>query len=160
MQPPAISPKEMNFLRIVTAMAWADGQLEADEIRIMLDEFAELFAKSEADKPALRRSLREYLEQNVPLEELIPQLQSEEERKLVLRLVYQVIQASRRRPDEPLVNMDEAAAYQRLVRLLELPGDVVAEIESSVIPPDDSAGGGIIKTLATRLHRLIQPFGS
>jgi sulfur carrier protein ThiS len=147
----------MNFLRIVTAMAWADGQLEADEIRIMLDEFAELFAKSDADKPTLRRSLREYLEQNVPIEELVPQLAGEEERKLVLRLVYQVIQASRRRPDEPLVNMDEAAAYQRLVRILELPKETVAEIESSVIPPEESVGGGIIKNLAAKLHRLIQP---
>ncbi|CAN1210932.1 TerB family tellurite resistance protein [Tumidithrix helvetica PCC 7403] len=153
--PPPINPRQMDILRAVAAMAWADGQLEPDEIRLMLDEFVVLFAKSEAEKPTLKQSLREYFDQNLPLDEIIPQIKRVEDRKLVLRLAYQVIQASRRRPDEPRVNLDEAAAYQRLVRMLDLSADDVADIEASVIPTDETQSTGIIKALAARLHNLI-----
>jgi uncharacterized membrane protein YebE (DUF533 family) len=153
--PPPINPRQMDILRAVASMAWADGQLEPDEIRLMSDEFAILFAKSEVEKSTLKQNLREYFDQNLPLDEIIPQIERIEDRKLVLRLAYQVIQASRRRPDEPRVNLDEAAAYQRLVRMLDLPADDVADIEASVIPTDEIQATGLIKALAARLHSLI-----
>ncbi len=154
--PPPITPHQMAILRAVTAMAWADGQLEPDEIRLMLDQFAMLFAKTEVEQRSLKQSLREYLGQIVPLEEVIPHLQTEVDRKLVLKLSYQVIQASRRSPGEPNVNLDEAAAYQRLIRLLDLSADDVADIEAEVIPSDEASQGGIIQSLASRLHQLIK----
>lgn len=154
--PPPINPRQMDILRVVAAMAWADGQLEPDEIRLMLDQFAILFSKSDAEQKQLKQGLREYLGQNIPLEEVIPNLKTEADRKLVLKLAYQVIQASRRSPDEPNVNIDEAAAYQRLVRLLDLPPDEVADIEAEVVPPGEEHSGGIIQALATRLHSLIK----
>ncbi|PZO37426.1 MAG: branched-chain amino acid ABC transporter ATP-binding protein [Pseudanabaena frigida] len=154
--PPPIGPRQMDMLRAVAAMAWADGKLEPDEIRLMLDEFAALFAKSEAERSTLKTRLREYLGQNIPLEEVIPNIKSFEDRKMTLRLGYQVIQASRRNPDEPLVNLDEAAAYQRLVRILDLPPQVVADIEASISPPEETQPSGIIKALALRLHKLLK----
>ncbi len=153
--PPPISPRQMDILRAVAAMAWADGKLEPDEIRLMLDEFAALFAKTDAERNSLKNRLREYLGQNIPLEEVVPNIKSIEDRKLTLRLGYQVIQASRRNPDEPRVNLDEAAAYQRLVRILDLPSDLVADIEASIIPPDELYPQGIIKSLASRLHKIL-----
>ncbi|WP_271251852.1 TerB family tellurite resistance protein [Pseudanabaena sp. Chao 1811] len=153
--PPPISPRQMDILRAVAAMAWADGKLEPDEIRLMLDEFAMLFAKSESEHNSLKSRLREYLGQNIPLEEVVPHIKSIEDRKLTLRLGYQVIQASRRSPNEPRVNLDEAAAYQRLVRILDLPSDMVADIEASIVPPEESQSNGIIKALALRLHKLL-----
>jgi len=152
--PPPISPRQMDMLRAVAAMAWADGKLEPDEIRLMLDEFATLFATSETERDSLKIQLKDYLGQNIPLEEVIPNIKSIEDRKMILRLGYQVIQASRRNPDEPLVNLDEAAAYQRLVRILGLPADVVAEIEGSIAPTDQSHPNEIVKALASRLHKL------
>jgi hypothetical protein len=145
----------MDILRAVAAMAWADGKLEPDEIRLMLDEFAVLFAKNETERSSLKTRLRDYLGQNIPLEEVIPNIKSIEDRKLTLRLGYQVIQASRRSPDEPMVNLDEAAAYQRLVRILDLPPEVVANIEASIAPPEDFNPNGIIKALALRFHKLL-----
>jgi hypothetical protein len=145
----------MDMLRAVAAMAWADGKLEPDEIRLMLDEFAALFAKSETERDSLKIQLRDYLGQNIPLEEIIPNIKSLEDRKTILKLGYQVIQASRRNPDEPLVNLDEAAAYQRLVRILDLPADVVTEIEEAIAPTDESLPNGIVKTLASKLHKLL-----
>ncbi len=153
--PPPINPRQMDILRAVAAMAWADGKLEPDEIRMMLDEFAVLFAKNETERNSLKTRLRDYLGQNIPLEEVIPNIKSIEDRKLTLRLGYQVIQASRRSPDEPMVNLDEAAAYQRLVRILDLPQEVVANIEASIAPPEDFHPNGIIKALALRFHKLL-----
>ena len=153
--PPPISPRQMDMLRAVAAMAWADGTLEPDEIRIMLDEFAMLFAKTDAERTALKSRLKDYLGQNIPLEEVVPNIKSVEDRKMTLRLGYQVIQASRRDPDEPMINLYEAAAYQRLVRILDLPPEVVADIEASIAPPEESNPNGIIKALASRLHKLL-----
>jgi hypothetical protein len=145
----------MDMLRAVAAMAWADGKLEPDEIRLMLDEFANLFGTSETERSSLKIQLRDYLGQNIPLEEVIPNIKSIEDRKTILKLGYQVIQASRRNPDEPMVNLDEAAAYQRLVRILDLPSDVVTEIEEAIAQTDQSHPNGIIKALASRLHKLL-----
>jgi hypothetical protein len=153
--PPPISPRQMDMLRAVAAMAWADGKLEPDEIRLMLDEFAMLFAKTETERSALKTRLKDYLGQNIPLEEVIPNIKSIEDRKMTLRLGYQVIQASRRNPDEPMINLDEAAAYQRLVRILDLPPEVVADIEASIAPTEESHPNSIIKSLASRLHKLL-----
>jgi len=153
--PPPINPRQMDMLRAVSAMAWADGKLEPDEIRLMLDEFAILFANSEADRTTLKNSLREYLSQNIPLEEVVPNIKSIEDRKMTLRLGYQVIQASRRNPDEPMVNLDEAAAYQRLVRILDLAPEIVAEVEALNKLSEQPNSNGIIKSLASRLHKLI-----
>lgn len=156
--PPPISPRQMDMLRAVAAMAWADGKLEPDEIRLMLDEFATLFSTSEAERDSLKIQLKDYLGQNIPLEEVIPNIKSIEDRKMILRLGYQVIQASRRNPDEPMINLDEAAAYQRLVRILDLPADVMAEIEGAIALTDQSHPNGIVKALASRLHKLLGNF--
>ncbi len=153
--PPPINPRQMDMLRAVAAMAWADGKLEPDEIRTMLDEFAILFAKTDAERISLKDRLRHYLGQNIPLEEVVPNIKSIEDRKMTLRLGYQVIQASRRSPNEPMINLDEAAAYQRLVRILDLPAEVVAEIEVAIAPPETSYPNGIIKALALKLHKLL-----
>ena len=42
--PPSITPHQMNLLRIVTALAWSDGNLAAEEVDVMLDHFSRIFA--------------------------------------------------------------------------------------------------------------------
>lgn len=147
--PPPISPRQMDILRAVTAMAWADGQLEPEEIKVMLGEFARLFAKSPEQIDRLQIQLEEYLGQNIPLEEVIPQIQSSD-RLVVAQLAYQVISASRRTPDEPAINLEEAAAFQRLVRLLQLSDREVAEIVSAEAPTASDP-----QTLATKIHQVL-----
>ena len=153
--PPPISPRQMDILRAVAAMAWADGQLEPDEICLMLDEFAMLFSQSGTEQEQLKIRLSDYLGQNIPLEEVVPSIKSLEDRKMTLKLAYQVIQSSRRNPDEPLINLDEAAAYQRLVRMLALPAEVVSEVEQAIAPVQESHPNEAIKDLAAKLHNLI-----
>jgi len=129
---PSISPRQMNLLRVVAAMSWSDGELSPEESNLILDRFSQLFAQDAAQQAQLRQELQAYVTQNIPLEELVPKLQTEAEKFLVLQLGYAVIQASRRAPDEPLVNEEEKAAYAKLIDLLQLPPEQVAALEAEM----------------------------
>ncbi len=129
---PSISPRQMNLLRVVAALAWSDGELSPEENALILERFAQLFAQDATQQAQLRQELQEYVTQNIPLEELVPKLQTETEKFLVLQLGYAVIQASRRTPDEPLVNAEEKAAYAKLISLLQIPAEQVAALEAEM----------------------------
>jgi hypothetical protein len=98
----------------------------------MLERFSSLFASSPDSKEPLKQDLQGYLMQNLPLEELVPKLQTEEERRLVLKLGYEAIASSSRTPDEPKINNEEASAYYKLLSLLDLPEETVKELEAQV----------------------------
>jgi len=151
--PPSITPRQMNLLRIVTSMAWADGELATEEVNLMLDRFCSLFAP-DGDAQQMQQELRDYIMQNIPLDELIHQLETQEEKELVLRLGYQVISSSSRTPDEPKINAEEAAAYEKLVRLLNLPEDAVKRIEAEASAADTSEG--IVEQMAQKLQDFIK----
>jgi hypothetical protein len=126
--PPAISPKQMNILRAVTAMAWADGVLEPGEIDVMADKLSQIFAPQPEDRAALSTRIQEYFDQNIPLEEILPKLPDEGDRCLILKLGYLTIEASARAEGEPVVNPQELDAFQRLAKLLQLPADAVRQV--------------------------------
>lgn len=152
--PPSITPRQMNLLRAVTSMAWCDGHLATEEIDVMLDQFSRLFASEPRQQQQLQQELRDYVIQNIPLEEIIPKLESQEERELVLQLGYQVIRSSARTPHEPHINDEEAAAYDRLKRLLNLPADVVERTEAAAeasIQGDE----GIVDILVIQIDHFI-----
>ena len=151
--PPSISPRQMNLLRIVASMAWADGELATEEVDLMLDRFCSLFA-SDREQQQMQQELRDYIMQNIPLDELIHQLESQAERELVLQLGYEVIASSSRTPEEPKINAEEAAAYQKLVRLLELPEDTVKRIEAEASATHTS--GSVVENLAQKLEQFIK----
>ena len=130
---PSITPRQMNMFRIVASMAWSDGSLAGEEADLMLERLSSLFVTDPTQQHTLQQELRDYLMQNIPLEELTSKLQNHEEREIVLRLGYEVIRSSSRTPEEDDINEEEAIAYQKLVSLLGLPADVVQRIEASVI---------------------------
>ncbi len=153
--PPSISPAQMTLLRIVATMAWSDGHLADEEVEVMLNHFSRLFSSDADQQGALQVELRDYVMQNIPLDELVPQLTSAEERELVLKLGYQVISASARTPEEALINQEEAEAYRRLVSLLGLDNNVVKRIEQensqTTLSPDN-----LIAHVVTELRRFLQ----
>ncbi len=151
--PPSITPRQMNLLRIVASMAWADGELATEEVNLMLDRFCSLFA-TDVDGQQLQQELRDYVMQNIPVEELICQLQSQEEKELVLQLGYEVIASSARTPDEPKINAEEAAAYQKLVQLLNLPEEAVKRIEAEASAASTSEG--IVEKMVDKLENLMK----
>lgn len=153
--PPSISPSQMTLLRIASTMAWSDGHLADEEVGVMLDQFSRLFASDASQQAALRDELRDYLMQNLPLEELVPKLTRPAERELVLKLGRQVISASARTPGEELINQEEADAYARLVSLLNLPEDVVERIEQDN-NSSNSDHDSLIEQLAAELKSFVQ----
>ncbi|MEB3336808.1 MAG: TerB family tellurite resistance protein [Leptolyngbyaceae bacterium] len=151
--PPSITPRQMTLLRIVASMAWSDGNLATEEVDLMLDRFSHLFTSDPEQQKGLQQELREYLVQNIPLSELVPKLESLEERKLVLQLGYEVIVSSSRTPDEEKINQEEAAAYQQLMQLLDLPPEAVAEVEATNRSSEPQAG--IVDSLVNQLQKFI-----
>lgn len=152
--PPSITPRQMNLLRIITAMAWSDGELSQEEVDVMLDRFSSLFATDAPQHRRLQQELRDYMMQNIPLEELIPKLQSDAEKELVLQLGYEVIRSSARTPDEDNINDDEAAAYQKLVDLLGLSPEKVQEViaKAELASEDESLVDILSRQLEQFMH--------
>jgi hypothetical protein len=144
----------MNLLRIVTSMAWADGGLATEEVDVMLDRFSGIFAADAPQKQMLRQELQDYMMQNIPLEELTPKLQTTEEKELVLRLGYEVIRSSARSPEEANINDDEAAAYQKLVALLDLPAETVQRIQAEVEASNEQ--GSLVDSLTRKLEEFMR----
>ncbi|MCS6960600.1 MAG: TerB family tellurite resistance protein [Pseudanabaenaceae cyanobacterium SKYGB_i_bin29] len=154
--PPSITPRQMNLLRVVASMAWADGQLEPQELTLLLEKLSELFAVTPAHREQLVGELQDYIQQRIPLEESIPKLETQTDRELVLKLGYEVIYCSRRTPDEPRINMEEAAAYQKLLKLLNLPADTVEKLEAEAIKAVEEGtvvSEIVAKTVAEYLQR-------
>ncbi|MGB3511908.1 MAG: TerB family tellurite resistance protein [Microcoleaceae cyanobacterium] len=152
--PPSITPRQMNLLRIVANMAWSDGQLAKEEVDLMLNRFTSLFATGERQQ-LLQEELRDYMMQNIPLEESIPKLESQQERELVLKLGYEVIACSARTPEEPNINEEEEAAYQNLKQLLNLPENVVKRIEAEANTEVDTQDG-IVDMMTRGIQEFMQ----
>ena len=150
--PPSISPRQLTLMRVVASMAWSDGHLAKEEVDLMLKRFSGLFARDTEQQTELQKELRDYLMQNIPLEELVPRLQSEEERELVLRLGYEVINSSARTPDESLINPDEENAYKNLVTLLNLPSNTVHRLEAEA--KSASASGSVVDSMTAHLQQF------
>ena len=155
--PPPISPRQMNLLRVVTAMAWSDGELATEEVDVMLDRFSHLFAPdNSSDRDNLKQELRDYMMQDLPLEEIIPKLETVDERKIVLKLGYEVIASSARTPDEDLINAEEAEAYRKLVALVNLPAEEAATIAKEAAA-EIGKDSNMVETLTKELQMF---FGS
>jgi len=152
--PPSISPHQMTLMRVVASMAWSDGELATEEVDLMLERFSSLFAQSEAQQAALKEELRDYLMQNIPLEESVPQLHSEAERELVLRLGYEVINSSARAPGEAMINTEEADAYHRLVSLLNLPAETVQRVQAEAQAADSP--DSVVDTMTQHLENFFK----
>lgn len=153
--PPSITPRQMNLLRIVAAMAWSDGHLASEEVDVMLDKFSSLFSQDAAQQHSLQQELKDYLTQNIPLEELVPKLESPEERELVLQLGYEVIQSSSRTPEEAKINVEEAAAYQKLTSLLDLPPETIERLEAQAIK-EANTEEEMVDSLSRQLQEFMQ----
>jgi urea transport system ATP-binding protein len=129
---PSITAHQMKLLRIVASMAWSDGNLAPEEVDLILLRLSKLFSTDVEQQQKLKQELRTYLLQDVPVEHLIPEIENPEERELILKLSYDVIQASSRTPNEPKINEEEADAYQKLVKFFDLPAEAIARLEVEI----------------------------
>lgn len=151
-QPPPISPRQMNLLRVVLSMAWADKSLEQKEVETMLNRFSQLFSTDPEQQSTLQQQLQEYFVQDVPLSEAVAKLTTDEEKEVALRLSYEVINASQRTPDEDAINQAESEAYTTLVGLLKLPESTVKRAEQEATASLSQGGENIVDMLAFQLR--------
>jgi hypothetical protein len=128
--PPPTGADDLTLLRIVCAVAWADGQFSEEE-RTLLQRLMHRYggdglpARGDAAGLSLSR-----LEENPgALDELVKDLDCEEDRELALKLSYMMIRCGRSGPEDSGINRPEKATYRRLVELLGLPEARIEQIE-------------------------------
>jgi uncharacterized membrane protein YebE (DUF533 family) len=147
-----------NILQILCAVAWADGDLSEEETNVLIEQFKtdlpvdpepiaymednmtlyvpfstnplvyeQIEARIKAEN-AFKEILNNYKYNPVSLKDLVPRLDSIEDRYLAVKLAYMVIKAS---PDDEgnLICREEKAVYRQLVELLKLDNDTVTKIE-------------------------------
>ncbi len=151
--PPAISPKQMNILRAVTAMAWADGVLEPGEIDMMATKLSAAFAPDESGQAELAQKIVDYFSQNVPLDEVLPKLPDEGDRRLILKLGYLTIEASARSEGEPLVNLQELDAFHQLAEMLKLSPEVIHSVSEEAKQELGEDGADPLEALVSGFSR-------
>ncbi len=129
-QKPTISPSQLRMLRIVASIAWSDGNLAPEETAVILSRLSQLFADDRDRQQEIAAELRDYLSQSLPVEDVVKDIDSLEQREEIAKICYEVIRSHSLVPHQPAINKWEAAAYRRLLELLELPPEVVKEIET------------------------------
>lgn len=135
-QETSFDSQEIVIVRIAASIAWADFNLTPQEQDIILDQLSKEFAENADHEEEIKAELMNFLGENIALEELVPQLDSEESKKQALQVSYQIIKNS---PDNELQNQ----YFQELITLLNLSPEVVQEIlnddQSSLSEPSNEA---------------------
>jgi uncharacterized tellurite resistance protein B-like protein len=125
--------RQLDLLRIVCCVAWADGEVSDQERQLLERLVAQYFPQpQEAEGDSIlsaARQLAAWAQELSALEELVPRLTLQEDRLLALKLSYLMARIDRQAPEQPLINAQEKRAYRRLVELCALPEDDVRDAE-------------------------------
>jgi len=126
-----MTPEQELLLQILAAVAWSDGRLTRQEIRLLLDQLVPEFAGQDmVSQDHLWSELYDRLFAYYDLEELLQKSPPDHYREWLLRLSYFLIQAGAS-PGETAIVPAEQQAYRRLVEWLNLPPEVVDQIEQA-----------------------------
>lgn len=123
-QETSLERDEIVIVRIVATIAWADFNLSTEKQDIIITNLSQQFANSQEDELLLKEELINFLGENIPLSDLIPLLETQEEKEKVLQLSYQII-------NNHDINTLENQVYQELLLLLDLPSHIVKKITNS-----------------------------
>ncbi|BAQ65935.1 hypothetical protein [Geminocystis sp. NIES-3709] len=148
----------LNILRVLSAIAWADGDLSKEETAVLIEQFKvdlpvdpqpiaylednmtlydpfsanplvyELIEARIKAESAFKDILEGYKYNPIPLVDLVSRITTIEDRHLTVKLAYMVIKAS---PDDEgnLICSQEKFVYRQLIDLLNLDSEVVKKIE-------------------------------
>ncbi|MBL1209934.1 TerB family tellurite resistance protein [Geminocystis sp. GBBB08] len=152
------SESHLNILHLMSAIAWADGNLSKEETDVLLELFkTDLPVDPEpiaymgdnmtlydtvSANPAIYEQIQERIEaelafkdilnsyknNSIPLEDLVAPIKTIEDRCLAIKLAYMVVKASA--DDEGnLISASEKVIYRQLLQLLEIEENLVKKIE-------------------------------
>ena len=119
----SLESDEILIARIAATMAWSDFNLTPQQQDVIISYLSRRFASSEEEESQFKEELVDLLAENIPLRDLVPLLDTDEQKEQVLQLSYQVISQNG-------INDWEKQAYQELLDLLNLPDEVVTRLIS------------------------------
>lgn len=120
----SLNNNQILWARIAATIGWADFNLTPEKQTLIIDNLSHHFASSPEEKQDIQEELNNFLAENIPLADLIPLLETEEEKEEVLKLCYQII-------SDHEMNELENLAYQELIELLQFSPEKVKTILSN-----------------------------
>lgn len=128
---PPNDDRSLTLLKIACSVAWADGEVSADERELLLRLVGRYFptGTAEASTEAAAEQLEAWCADPAQLDGLIAQLHSEEDRLLALKLGYAMARVGQRPADASPINSQEKLAYRHLVEGLGLSETQIEEVE-------------------------------
>lgn len=117
----SLDNNQILWARIAATIGWSDFNLTPKEQDLIINNLSQKFASSSEEEDIFKEELRNFLAENIPLADLIPLLETDDEKEQVLELSYQILQ-------DHEMNELENLAYQELLDLLQLPSERLATI--------------------------------
>lgn len=153
----ALTPSQRALLRIVCWVAWADGDVAAEERELLEKVVARLLQRDDdqATAEAAGRELAIDPVQSLDLEQLVAALDGADARQLAVKLALQMVSISQRPGDAAAINANEKQAYRRLLEVLALPD---AEVEQAEWAARQELGQG--RSLMEVLGAALERFGA
>jgi hypothetical protein len=147
--------RQLDLLQIVCCVAWVDGDVSAEEKRLLEQVVARYFSAddgADASEEAARL-LAAWTVDGALLDELMARLTVAEDRLLALKLAYMMARVSQRPEDSASINPQEKALYRQLVEGLRLTEAEVQEAEWAA-EQELSSGKGIWALLGAAFSGL------
>ncbi len=147
--------RQLNLLRIVCSVAWADGDVSPQEKHLLEKLVAQYFPRSPGVDPkeAAAAQLAAWATGDGTLEAAIQRLDQQEDRLLALKLASMMARVSQRPEDSSPINPLEKALYRRLVEGLGLSETQVQEAEWAAAQ-ELASGQGVWALLGSALSGL------
>lgn len=136
--------RQLDLLQIVCCVAWVDGDVSAEEKRLLEQLVARYFSSengADASEEAARL-LEAWTVDGTLLDELMARLSVAEDRLLALKLAYMMARVSQRPEDSAAINPQEKVLYRQLVEGLRLTEAEIQEAEWAA-EQELSSGKGI-----------------
>lgn len=147
--------RQLDVLRIICSVAWADGEVSAQEKQLLERLVAQYFPTTDGSEATAEaaRQLSAWTQGGAVLQEVIPRLGAEEDRLLAVKLAYMMARVGQRPQDSSSINPEEKALYRQLVEGLGLSDDQVREAEWAA-EQELATGQGVWALLGAALSGL------
>ena len=135
--------RPLDLLKIACCVAWSDGDVSAEEKHLLEDLVFRYFPLEVGDSSleAATSQLTAWAMDLSALDEVIPRLNSEEDKLLAVKFAYMVARVGQNPGDRSAINADEKKAYRYLVAALGMGERQVEEVEWAADKELDSSKG-------------------
>jgi tellurite resistance protein len=135
--------RQLDLLKIACCVAWADGEVSPEEKRLIEKLVERYFPDAEGEDGIVdaTRQLVAWSQDFSVLDQVIPRLTTQEDRRLAVKFAYMVARVSQGPGDDSAINPQEKKAYRHLVHGLGLSDEEVEETEWAASKELDASKG-------------------